>query len=140
MTTTYTVRLIIFILISVIPIKSVLAGDGKLIATPGVTQFEGSGGGGLVPGAMLAGYASREEIAAQAFATQVVLDDFSLIAYGMAFNFYDRVELSIARQELDVDPLAITISKMSTVPRFACTATLFIVAGHRSVSACNTNG
>ncbi|MBD3634096.1 MAG: DUF3034 family protein, partial [Methylophaga sp.] len=34
------------------------AADGKLIATPGVSQIHGAAGGGLVPWAQLAGYAS----------------------------------------------------------------------------------
>jgi len=39
---------------------SSLASDGKLLATPGVSQIEGSGGGGIVPWAQLAGYASED--------------------------------------------------------------------------------
>ena len=85
------------------------AGEGKLLATPGVTQFEGAGGGGLVPWAMLAGYASRDETASQAFTTRLQLDDFELLAYGVAFNFRDQVEVSVARQELEVQPLGVTI-------------------------------
>lgn len=83
--------------------------DGKLIATPGVTQFEGSSGGGLVVWATLAGYASREEIAVSAFGTNVNVDDFRLDAYGAAVNFYDRLEISAARHSLDVEPLDATV-------------------------------
>ena len=35
-----------------------MAATGKLLATPGVSQIEVSAGGGLVPWAQLAGYAS----------------------------------------------------------------------------------
>ena len=37
-----------------------IAGQGKLLGTPGVSQVEGSAGGGLVPWAQLAGYASED--------------------------------------------------------------------------------
>ena len=37
-----------------------LAGEGKLIGTAGLNQIEGSGGGGIVPWATLAGYDSRD--------------------------------------------------------------------------------
>lgn len=74
------------------------AADGKLLATPGVSQVEGSAGGGLVPWAMLAGYASRDEVSASAFATRVSVDDYRLEVWGAAFNWQDRVELSAAHQ------------------------------------------
>src|SRR5438874_9832371 len=37
------------------------AGDGRLLATGGATQIEGSAGGGIVPWAVLSGYATRSE-------------------------------------------------------------------------------
>ncbi len=89
--------------------SSALAGEGKLIATPGVTTFEGSGGGGIVPWAMLAGYAARDEVAVQSFYTNLSLDDFDMKAYGVGFNFRDRLEVTLARQALDVNPLGLTL-------------------------------
>ncbi|OZG71208.1 hypothetical protein BTA51_22710 [Hahella sp. CCB-MM4] len=74
------------------------AGEGKLLATPGVTQVEGSGGGGIVPWATLAGYASRDEQAVSAFATRVSVDDYRLDVWGAAINLYDRAEISFAHQ------------------------------------------
>jgi hypothetical protein len=65
-------------------------------------MFEGSGGGGIVPWATLSGYATREEIDATAFYTRADLDDYRLDVYGASVNFYNRLELSIARQELDL--------------------------------------
>jgi len=96
-------------LILMLACSGVFAGDGKLIGTPGVTQFEGGGGGGLVPWAMLVGYAARDEVAVQVFATDLALDDFDMVAYGVGFNFKDRIEVTVARQELDVNPLALTL-------------------------------
>ncbi|MCB1646725.1 MAG: DUF3034 family protein, partial [Pseudomonadales bacterium] len=83
--------------------------EGKLLATPVVTQFEGAGGGGLVPFATLAGYASDEDIAVNGFATRLNVDEFDLTVKGMSFNYHDRVELSLATQKLGVDPLALDI-------------------------------
>ncbi|MEX0914774.1 MAG: DUF3034 family protein [Wenzhouxiangellaceae bacterium] len=77
------------------------AGTGQL-GTGGVSMFEGSGGGGIVPWATLSGYATREEIDATAFYTRAELDDYRLDVYGASVNFYNRLELSIARQELDL--------------------------------------
>lgn len=85
--------------------------NGKLLATPGVSQIEGAAGGGLVPWAQLAGYATEDELAASAFCTHASVDDFQLNSCGVQTNFYDRVELSIAKQEFKVDPLSLTLKQ-----------------------------
>jgi len=82
-----------------------LSGSGKLLATSGITQIEGSGGGGIVPWATIAGYGSKDEISASAFYTQVTLDDYRLNVLGANVGFYDRVELSIAKQRFDLTTL-----------------------------------
>lgn len=87
------------------------SGQGKLLATPGVSQLEGSGGGGIVPWATLAGYASRDEIAASVFATRVSVDEFRLDAWGAAVNFYDRLELSAAHHDFWVKPLGVQLGQ-----------------------------
>lgn len=61
---------------------SAWAGDGKIIATAGLTQVEGSAGGGLVPWATLSGYDTRDQISVGAFNTQVNVDDFRLQSVG----------------------------------------------------------
>lgn len=80
---------------------------GRLLATGGVTEVEGAGGGGIVPWALVAGTGTRDEIGASAFATHLGLSDFRLQSAGLAVGLYDRVELSYARQ---------TFSLGSTVP------------------------
>lgn len=85
-----------------LPLSLAQAGEGKLQETAGVTQIEGSAGGGLVPWAVLAGYDSRDEISMSAYSTRVSVDDFRLYAFGAALSFYDRVELSVARQTFDL--------------------------------------
>ncbi len=77
------------------------AGD-RLLATAGVSQIEGAAGGGLVPWAVIAGYGTRDQIAATAFHTNVDIDDFGLKSSGVAVGLNDRVELSLTRQLFSV--------------------------------------
>jgi hypothetical protein len=74
---------------------------GRLLATGGVTQVEGAGGGGLVPWALITGYGSRDGVGVNAHATYVPLSDFTLLTEGAAVGLFDRVELSYARQTFD---------------------------------------
>lgn len=78
---------------------------GRLLATGGVNQIEGAGGGGLVPWAVITGNGTEDEIGAAAFATGVFVDEFQLGSYGVAVGLYDRVEFSYARQRFEVRPL-----------------------------------
>lgn len=75
--------------------------SGKLLLTGGVTQVEGAAGGGLTPWAVIGGYGTRDQIGANAFYTQVDVDDYSLKSFGALVGLYDRVELSFARNEFD---------------------------------------
>ena len=77
--------------------------SGKLLLTGGVTQVEGSAGGGLTPWAVIGGYGTRNQIGANAYFTRVDVDDYSLDSYGALVGLYDRVELSIARNEFDTE-------------------------------------
>ena len=81
------------------------ASNGKLIGTTGLNQIEGTGGGGIVPWAMLAGYDSQEQISLSAFTTQVHLDDYRLNVLGVSASFYDRIEVSMAQHRLDLKAL-----------------------------------
>lgn len=78
------------------------AAGTRQLATGGATQFEGAAGGGLVPWAAISGYGSREEIGANAFITHVDTGDYRLDSKGASVGLYNRVELSFARQELDL--------------------------------------
>jgi hypothetical protein len=77
--------------------------SGKLLATGGVSQVEGAGGGGLVPWALITGYGTRDAIGASARYTHVVLPDYTQRSTGVAVGLYDRVELSFARQWFDTE-------------------------------------
>jgi hypothetical protein len=80
-----------------------LTAGGKLLLTGGVTQIEGAAGGGLTPWAVIGGYGTRDEIGANAFYTQVNVDDYALESFGALVGFYDRVELSFSRQQFDTE-------------------------------------
>jgi hypothetical protein len=71
---------------------------GKLLATGGVSQVEGAGGGGIVPWALITGYGTRDSWGANAHYTYVSTQDYKLDTYGVAIGLADRVELSVASQ------------------------------------------
>ncbi|GAC1347682.1 MAG: DUF3034 family protein [Acetobacteraceae bacterium] len=75
--------------------------SGKLLATAGVSQIEGAGGGGLVPWALITGYGTRDAIGGNAHYTYVHTPGFDLHTAGVAVGLYDRVEVSLARQRFD---------------------------------------
>ena len=75
--------------------------SGRLLATAGVSQLEGAGGGGLVPWALITGYGTRDAVGGNAHATFVRLPDFTLGSAGAAIGLFDRLELSYAHQLLD---------------------------------------
>ena len=77
------------------------AGD-RLLATGGVTQVEGSAGGGLTPWALIAGLGTDTQVGASAFCTRVQPQDFVLESCGIAAGIANRVELSFARQHFDL--------------------------------------
>lgn len=75
--------------------------SGKLIATAGLIQIEGAGGGGLAPWALITGYGTRDAVGANVHGTVVRVTNFTLSTLGVAVGLYDRVELSYARQFFD---------------------------------------
>ena len=74
---------------------------GKLLATGGVSQVEGTGGGGLANWALITGYGTRDGIGGNVHYTYVPLPDYSLQSAGVAVGLFDRLELSYAWQEFD---------------------------------------
>ena len=91
-----------------------MASSGKLLATPGVSQIEGSGGGGIVPWAQLAGYASDDEFSVNGFCSRADVTDYTLDVCGAQLNLFNRVELSYAVQQFDVPALDTEIEQSIT--------------------------
>ena len=75
--------------------------SGRLLATSGVTEVEGAGGGGLVPWALVTGYGSRDAFGANIHDTTILLPAFTLETAGALVGLYDRLELSYAHIWLD---------------------------------------
>ena len=78
-------------------------GNGKLLLTGGMSSIDGAAGGGLTPWALIGSHATEGELGATAFITRTVTQDYGLTAYGAAIGIDDRVELSLARQALNVN-------------------------------------
>lgn len=85
-----------------------LAGS-RLLATSGATALEGQAGGGLVPWALLAGYAEKSEIGTTLAYTRVEVDDFTLDVRSANLGWNNRLELGYAQQSLDVHPLGVEL-------------------------------
>ncbi len=75
--------------------------SGKLLATGGVSDVEGAGGGGLTTWALITGYGTRDGVGVDAHYTYVGLSDYNLQSVGVAVGIMDRVELSYAWQAFD---------------------------------------
>ena len=75
--------------------------SGKLLATAGVSQIEGAGGGGLTPWALITGYGTEDAIGGNAHYSYVHTSGFDLNSAGVSLGLYDRVEVSFARQWFD---------------------------------------
>lgn len=78
---------------------------GRLLATGGASSIEGGAGGGILPWAVLAGTGSADEWGGALFATRLQTPDYSFDARGIAVTAWNRVELSLARQDLRLDTL-----------------------------------
>ena len=79
---------------------AVQADTGKLLLTGGVSTIEGAAGGGLTPWAVIGSNATDGENGASAYLTRVNTRDYGLTGYGIAAGFNNKVELSLARQDL----------------------------------------
>jgi Protein of unknown function (DUF3034) len=75
------------------------ADTGKLLLTSGVSSVDGAAGGGLTPWAVIGSNASETEIGVSGHITRVNLRDYGLTTYGATVGVYDRVEVSVARQD-----------------------------------------
>ncbi len=86
------------VVLSLVDFRAAAQESGRLLATSGVSQLEGAGGGGLVPWALITGYGTHDAVGANVHYTGAYLSDFTLHSIGAAVGLYDRVELSYAHQ------------------------------------------
>jgi hypothetical protein len=75
--------------------------SGKLLATGGVSNLEGAGGGGISTWAVISGYGTKDAIGGNIHATYTSLPQFQVTSTGAAIGLYNRVELSYAHTFFD---------------------------------------
>lgn len=97
------------LILATLPYAQASDPGSRIWATGGVTSIEGSAGGGLVPWALLSGYASDQEWGGTLGLSQAQFDDYSLTVQAASLNWRNRIELSVARQTLDLDSLAFVL-------------------------------
>jgi hypothetical protein len=91
-----------------LPCLPAQAAGGKLLLTGGVSSIDGAAGGGLTPWAVTGSYATQGQWGATAHATGVKTRDYGFATYGALVSWNDRMEVSLARQDLDThDNLAL---------------------------------
>ncbi len=83
----------------------------KLLGTGGTSSIEGSAGGGIVPWATIAGYASSDEWSATAGYNRDLVDDFQLTTHSAAVSYDNHYELSLARQQFWIAPLQLSLEQ-----------------------------
>ncbi|HTN33593.1 MAG TPA: DUF3034 family protein [Marinobacter sp.] len=102
-------RLLATILLLLTPPCAMADIGSRIWATGGVTTIEGGAGGGLVPWALLGSYASDEEWGGTLALSRAEVDDYTLSVTGISVNWRNRIELTAARQTLDLDTLAFVL-------------------------------
>jgi hypothetical protein len=93
-------------LLALATVSAAHAESDRLLATGGVTELEGSGGGGLVPWALITGLGTNDQVGASAACTYVKPQHFALTSCGAAVGIRNRVELSYAHQTFNLDDVA----------------------------------
>lgn len=79
------------------------AEQGRILATGGLINAEGAGGGGLLPWSTMAGLSTDPGTDWIAGTSHVRLDDYAVTTAAVAGSWNDRAEWSLARSRLDVD-------------------------------------
>jgi hypothetical protein len=77
--------------------------EAKLLATGGVSNVEGAGGGGIASWALISGYGTRDGLGLDAHYTYLGLPDYQLNSIGAAIGLFDRLEFSYAWQAFDTE-------------------------------------
>lgn len=76
---------------------------GRINATGGLLNLEGSGGGGLLPWSTMAGLSTDPGVDWLAGTAFVQLDDYSVHTVSVAGSWNDRAEWSLAQSRLSID-------------------------------------
>lgn len=79
------------------------AEQGRILATGGLINAEGAGGGGLLPWSTMAGLSTDPGVDWISGTSHVRLDDYTLTTVAIAGSWNDRAEWSLARSRLGID-------------------------------------
>ncbi len=95
------IKLIIGTVLTSLLCGSAVAGSRQL-GTGAVMQVEGSSGSGIVSWATIAGYGEQDETDFTAAYSYLDTDDYRFDMVGASVGWHNRVEVSFAKQELDL--------------------------------------
>ncbi|MCX7554286.1 DUF3034 family protein [Marinicella sp. S1101] len=90
------------ILLGALMCSALTHAGSRQLGTGAVMQVEGASGSGIVPWATIAGYGEKGETDFTAAYTYLDTDDYRFDMVGAAVGWHNRVELSFAKQELDL--------------------------------------
>lgn len=106
--------LVILLLLNIASVGLAQGKRGGLLASAGVSQIEGSAGGGLVPWAVLAGYDTKEQQSFSVASTYLDLTDLNISVLSLAFSYKNRLELSVASQRLKSKQMDVELQQIVT--------------------------
>lgn len=105
----------VILMLSLGGLAPIQASGSRIIATGGATQLEGAAGGGLVPWAVINGYAQEYEKSFSVFNSRLSTDDFDFEMSGFSAGFDNRYEFSYAKQQFSIDSLQASLNLPSNV-------------------------
>lgn len=82
---------------------AVQAGGSKVIGSGGATSIDGMAGGGIVPWAVINGYASSGQWSLTSALSLVNVADYQLHSQGVSLSYDNRWELSYGQQQFSID-------------------------------------
>jgi hypothetical protein len=97
-------RIFVFAALSVTS-SALFAADGRLLATGGQLNVDGMAGGGLTTWAVLSGHATNRQADFSFAASRNHSKDYTLQSFAMAFNAWERVDVSLATSDFDIGTL-----------------------------------
>lgn len=86
-----------------------LAAGSKVIGTGGATSIDATAGGGIVPWAVINGYASSGQWSVTTALSQVGVDDYRLDSQGLALSYNNQWEFSLGQQRLTLEQADIAL-------------------------------
>lgn len=89
-------------LVGLLLVTATAQAGGRLLATGGILEIEGSAGGGITPWALIAGLGTNDQVGGSVGCTQVAPQDFRLDSCGVAVGIDDRVEFSADQLRLNL--------------------------------------